>query len=78
VLADVPRLRWGISVEPTCSGALKAAFRGGERPLDMLALMDVNRRATLPDPAPADSLRFDDAPKAADVEHPPRLSGRWP
>jgi hypothetical protein len=35
----VPRLRWGASAEPTYVGALEAAFRGSERPLDLLDLM---------------------------------------
>jgi hypothetical protein len=33
------RLRWGSSVEPTYVGALEAAFRGSERPLDLLDAM---------------------------------------
>lgn len=35
----VPRLRWGASPEPTYLGALEAAFRAGERPLDLTTLM---------------------------------------
>lgn len=38
-LDGVPRLRWGASPEPTYIGALEAAFRGSERPLDLLDLM---------------------------------------
>ena len=38
-LDGVPRLRWGASAEPTYVGALEAAFRGSERPLDLLELM---------------------------------------
>ncbi len=38
-LEGVPRLRWGASAEPTYVGALEAAFRGSERPLDLLDLM---------------------------------------
>jgi hypothetical protein len=35
----VPRLRWGASPEPTYIGALEAAFRGSERPLDVTTLL---------------------------------------
>lgn len=35
----VPRLRWGGSPEPTYIGALEAAFRGSERPLDVTTLL---------------------------------------
>ncbi|WP_124543780.1 hypothetical protein [Piscinibacter terrae] len=38
-LDGVPRLRWGASPEPTYLGALEAAFRGSERPLDLTTLM---------------------------------------
>jgi hypothetical protein len=38
-LDGVSRLRWGASAEPTYLGALEAAFRGSERPLDLLELM---------------------------------------
>jgi hypothetical protein len=38
-LDGVPRLRWGGSPEPTYIGALEAAFRGSERPLDVTTLM---------------------------------------
>ncbi|RYZ02717.1 MAG: hypothetical protein EOO73_30615 [Myxococcales bacterium] len=38
-LRDMPRLRWGASPEPTYIGALEAAFRGSERPLDLLNAM---------------------------------------
>jgi hypothetical protein len=38
-LDGVPRLRWGTSAEPTYLGALEAAFRGSERPLDLIELM---------------------------------------
>jgi hypothetical protein len=38
-LDGVPRLRWGASPEPTYVGALEAAFRSSERPLDLLDLM---------------------------------------
>lgn len=35
----VPRLRWGSSPEPTFIGALEAAFRSSDRPLDIRTLM---------------------------------------
>jgi hypothetical protein len=35
----VARLRWGSSAEPTYIGALEAAFRGSERPLDTTTLL---------------------------------------
>ncbi len=35
----VARLRWGGSAEPTYIGALEAAFRGSERPLDVTTLL---------------------------------------
>jgi hypothetical protein len=35
----VPRLRWGASPEPTYIGALEAAFRASERPLDVTTLL---------------------------------------
>jgi hypothetical protein len=35
----VPRLRWGGSAEPTYIGALEAAFRGSEHPLDVTTLL---------------------------------------
>lgn len=38
-IADVPRLRWGSSPEPTYIGALEAAFRHAERPLDVTTLL---------------------------------------
>ena len=38
-LDGVPRLRWGTSAEPTYLGALEAAFRSSDRPLDLTALM---------------------------------------
>lgn len=38
-LDGVPRLGWGGSPEPTYLGALEAAFRSSERPLDVTTLM---------------------------------------
>ncbi len=38
-LEGVPRLRWGSSVEPTYLGALEAAFRASDRPLELVNLM---------------------------------------
>jgi hypothetical protein len=35
----VARLRWGSSAEPTYIGALEAAFRGSDRPLDVTTLL---------------------------------------
>jgi hypothetical protein len=35
----VPRLRWGASPEPTFIGALEAAFRASDRPLDVSTLL---------------------------------------
>jgi hypothetical protein len=35
----VPRLRWGASPEPTFIGALEAAFRASDRPLDLTTLL---------------------------------------
>jgi hypothetical protein len=38
-IEGVPRLRWGASPEPTYIGALEAAFRASERPLNVTTLM---------------------------------------
>ena len=38
-LDGVPNLRWGSSPEPTYLGALEAAFRSSDRPLDLTSLM---------------------------------------
>jgi hypothetical protein len=38
-IEGVPRLRWGQSPEPTYIGALEAAFRSSDRPLDITTLM---------------------------------------
>ena len=38
-LEGVPRLRWGGSAEPTYLGALEAAFRSSDRPLELVNLM---------------------------------------
>jgi hypothetical protein len=38
-IEGVPRLRWGSSAEPTYLGALEAAFRSSERPLELVDLM---------------------------------------
>jgi hypothetical protein len=38
-IEGVPRLRWGASPEPTYIGALEAAFRSSERPLDVSTLL---------------------------------------
>jgi len=38
-IEGVPRLRWGSSPEPTFIGALEAAFRSSDRPLDITTLM---------------------------------------
>jgi hypothetical protein len=38
-IEGVPRLRWGASPEPTYIGALEAAFRASDRPLDVTTLL---------------------------------------
>ena len=38
-IEGVPRLSWGSSPEPTYIGALEAAFRSSDRPLDVTTLM---------------------------------------